>query len=347
VTVTTKVPSGLPGADYVVVGQGCGDCVASFYETGAFDLANTKIKLTYSPAGYSVGVSTASFLAPTGGNLSQTDDDQDLFTLPFTLPYPGGSTGSIRICSNGFISAGDNGVVYTPSTSAFLAGQPRWAPCWRDLTPSGSNNVYAQNVGGVAYVTWLNVNNYGQANTPNTFQVQFHPNGDVHIVYQTMTPSGTSYLVGWTPGGGAQDPGSRNLSADIVTGFSVCGTDSLGIAMTSSARPVLNTALNLQITNLPASTLGGVMVLSPNSVPGGIDLTFVLDMPGCNGYLLPDILSGFFLASAPSYNWPFLVPNDNSLVGQTTMFQGLMIAPGFTGSGFLTTNGVEFLYGLL
>jgi hypothetical protein len=348
VTVTTKVPSGVPGADFAVVGQGCGSCVASFYEAPGFDLANQKMKLTYSGGAYTVGVSTNNFVAPTGGDLNMGDDDEDSFALPFTLNYPGGSTTSLRICSNGFISPGiGNGNSYQPSVASFLNGtQPRWALAWHDLTPSGANDVYAQVVGGAVHVTWLNVSNYpSSSNQPNTFQAQFQPNGDVHVIYQTMTVSG-SYVAGWTPGGGAQDPGSRDLSADIVTGFSVCANDSVGMSMTASDRPVLNTAIDFQMTDLPASTIGGVMVYSPTSVPAGIDLTFLLDMPGCYGYLLPDILSGFFLASAPAHNWPFFVPNAPSLVGQTTMFQGLMIAPGFTGSGFLTTNGVELLYGL-
>ncbi|MBL9078611.1 MAG: hypothetical protein JNL08_13960 [Planctomycetes bacterium] len=346
VTVTTKVPSGLPGADFALVGQGCGDCTASFYEIANFDLANRKMKLTYAGGGYSVADSTANFVAPTGGNLSQTDDDQDIYNLGFSLPYPGGTTTQVRICSNGFVSpAGDNGTTYTPSSSAFLSGNARWAACWRDLTPSGANNVYAQTVSGIAYITWQNVPNYSQTGSANTFQVQLHPNGDVHVIWQAMSATGSAALVGWTPGA-ASDPGPRDLSADITSGFTVCADDSLALAMAPSARPILNTTVNLQITNLPASSLGGVMVFSPTEIPGGIDLGF-LNMAGCFGYQLPDILGSFFAAPPPSVNWPFTVPNDNGLVGQTTMFQGLMIAPGFTGSGFLTTNGVRFLYGLL
>lgn len=345
-TVTTKVPSGVPGADYALVGNGCVDCAASFYESPGFDLANQKIKLTYSGGAYSVGVSTNSFVAPVGGDLNLTDDSQTTYALPFTLNYPGGSTTLLRICSNGFISPGaSNGTDYTPSVSAFLSGNPRWAVVWRDLQPSGANDVYAHTAGGVVYVTWLNVSNYPATSpAPNTFQAQFYSNGDVHLIYQSMSVSGNN-LVGWTPGGGAQDPGSRDISADAATGFTVCGTDSLGIAMTVSNRPVLNTSIDFQLTSLPASTVGGIMVLSPTSIPAGIDLTGLLDMSGCYAYLLPDILSSLFLASAPSYNWPFLVPNAPSLVGQTTMVQALMIAPGFTGSGFLTSNGVELLYG--
>lgn len=349
VTVSTKVPSGVPGADFAVVGQGCGSCVASFYENGPADLANTKIKLAYGPGGYTVGVSTNTFVTPTSGDLNMGDDTEASVALPFTLNYPGGSTTTLRICSNGFISPGiGNGNSYTPSASGLLNGAlPRWSAWWRDLTPAGADDVYAEVTPTVARITWLNVKNYNSNPVqPNTFQVQFHANGDVHILYQTMTVVGSSQLVGWSRGAGAQDPGSRDLSADIVGGFSVCATDSIAMAMTASNRPVLNTSIDLQLTNLPASTLGGVMVYSPTSVPAGIDLTGLMGMEGCYGYLLPDILSSLFLTSGASHNWPFFVPNLPILVGQTTMFQGLMIAPGFTSSGFLSTNGVELLYGL-
>ncbi|MBL9078612.1 MAG: hypothetical protein JNL08_13965 [Planctomycetes bacterium] len=346
VSVTTKVPSGVPGADFALVGQGCGACAASFYQSGAFDLANSKMRLSLVGGAYSIGSSAAAYVAPTGGNLNQGDDDQDVYNLGFSLPYPGGTTTQIRICSNGFVSpAGDNGTDYTPSVAAFLAGNPRWAPCWHDLSPTGAGNVYAQTIAGVAYVTWLNVPNFSDG-ALNTFQMQFRATGQVDFVWQAMNPSGTDYVVGWTPGGGASNPGSRDLSVDVPLGFSVCGVDSVALAMTASARPIVNTTVNLQITNLPASSLGGVMVFSPTEIPGGIDLGF-LNMAGCFGYQLPDILGSFFAAPPPSANWPFTVPNDTGLVGQTTMFQGLMIAPGFNPAGFLTTNGVRFLYGLL
>ncbi|MBL8727731.1 MAG: hypothetical protein JNM25_04825 [Planctomycetes bacterium] len=345
VAVTTKVPSGVPGADYTLVGTGCGSCVASFYESPGFDLANTKIKLAYNGGAYSVGVSTNSFVAPTGGDLNMGDDTESTFALPFTLNYPGGSTTTLRICSNGFISPGaSNGTGYTPSVSGFLGGSPRLALAWRDLQPSGANDVYAQVVGGAVHVTWLNVNNYNQSNSPNTFQAQFQPNGDVHLIYQSMTVSG-SYLVGWTPGGGAQDPGSSDISAGIGAGFAVCGAEQTPITLGVSNRPVLNTTIDFLIGNLPASSQVAVMALSITSIPQGFDLGPILDMQGCFGYGLPDGLSGAFPAPAPGVSWSFFVPNLPVLIGQTTMFQSLVVAPGFTGSTYLTTNGVELLYG--
>jgi hypothetical protein len=345
VAVTTKVPSGVPGADYTPVGVGCGNCAASFYESPGFDLANTKIKLAYNGGAYSVGVSTNNFVAPTGGDLNMSDDSESTFAVPFTLNYPGGSTTSVRICSNGFISPGaSNGTGYTPSGGAFVAGNARWALAWRDLNPSGANDVYAQVVGGAVHVTWLNVNNYNQANSPNTFQAQFQPNGDVHLIYQAMTVSG-SYLAGWTPGGGAQDPGSRDISATIGAGFSVCAVDQTPVNLTVSNRPVLNTTIDFTIDNLPPSSSVAAMALSITSIPAGFDLGPILDIPGCFGYGLPDGISGAFAAPSPSVQWSFFVPNLPSLIGQTTMFQSLVVAPGFNDGGYLTTNGIELLYG--
>ena len=91
--------------------------------------------------------------------------------LPFPLPYPGGSTTQLRVCSNGFISpAGSNGTSYSPQVTALLQGQPRWAAAWHDFTPNATAPVVLDSSPAVVRVTWLNVPNYGSGGA-NTFQV--------------------------------------------------------------------------------------------------------------------------------------------------------------------------------
>jgi len=347
VDVTTKVPNGIPAAEQTPIGSGCANCASSFYESFAsgFDLANTKIKLTYSANGYSVGPSTATYVAPSGGNQNLTDEDDVLYTLPFSLPFPGGSTTSIRICDNGYIWASNTSVIdYTPSSAEFLAAARRWAPCWHDFAPAGANNVYVNTAAGVVRVTWLNVPNWAAPAGSTTFQVQFYNNGDVHFLYNAVSTNADPYLVGFSRGTNALDPGSRDISATVGAGFSLCATDITGITHSVSARPVLGTTIQLIASNLPPSTLAGFQMIGFTTFPAGVDLTTLLDMPGCFLYTVPDI-SVTFTPVGSSNSMPLTVPLDPTLNGQEVGSQTITISPGFNPSGLLSSNGVLLLFG--
>ena len=102
VAVPARVPSGIPSAYVVAVGDGCGDCFASFYETfentGTTDLVGSSMSLTLTPGGYQVAAGSGSFQPPGGLDLGLGDDAETTVQLPFTLPYPGGSTNQLTIC---------------------------------------------------------------------------------------------------------------------------------------------------------------------------------------------------------------------------------------------------------
>jgi hypothetical protein len=68
-----------------------------------------------------------------------------------------------------------------------------------------------------AVVTFNNVPNYGGGGSA-TFQWQFWANGTVHVIYQAVTGS-PSTLVGYSPGGGATDPGAIDISAALAAGL--------------------------------------------------------------------------------------------------------------------------------
>ena len=98
--------------------------------------------------------------------------------------------------------------------------------------------------------------------TPSTFQFQFDLNtGFFHIVFQNMDTvsvsgwaNGEGYIVGYTPGNGAGDPGSTDLTP-IVTGASTIqtpGVDTLPLALDASARPVIGSTINMTVSNIPA-----------------------------------------------------------------------------------------------
>lgn len=350
VAVNSRVPSGIPTASVTSIGTGCGACTASFYEwfgnASSFDLANHSMALTLSGTNYRAGTSTATYVAPTGSNLNLTDDSETTVSLPFPLPYPGGSTSSLHVCSNGFVSpAGSNGSSYIPDVSAFLGGQPCWAAAWHDLEPSGNANVYVDASAAMVRITWLNVPAYGQPGSSNTFQYQFLPNGTVHLLWRGMSGTGNSFLVGYTPGGNANDPGSRDLSTTLPAGFGTCPTDSLGLSLTASNRPVLGTSINLVTDGVPPGTTFGALLLAFVQASPPQDLG-VIGMTGCFNYTVNPMLFDLFAAPSGSHPTALTVPNDNSLIGLPIVAQSATFGTTLTPFGAISSNGLALLLGL-
>src|SRR5262249_1742143 len=190
-----------------------------------FGPANNRMAMPLSGNQCAVSHGTGTFVAPTGSTLGLGDDTETTLALPFALPFPGGTTNQIVVCSNGFISPTSNGTDYTPNVSGFLAGAPRWAAAWHDFIDSaalgGGGTIRFASSATAVRVTWSGVFSYGTT-SPSTFQVQFFPNGTVNYVWQTMSNQGSAYLVGWTPGGNAADPGNRDLSVTLPTPLNLC-----------------------------------------------------------------------------------------------------------------------------
>ena len=349
VSVLTLGPSGAPVALASNTGHGCGaiTCARSFYEffnsAAAFDLANSSFTMTYANNVYTVGTGSGTYVAPTGSTLSLGDDAESTVTLPFAMPYPGGSTNQLVVCSNGFVSASSNGTTWDPSVAAFLSGAPRWAAMWHDLNPGVGGQVRLDSSASVVRITWVAVPNYSGGGTA-TFQYQFLPSGTVHVIYQAVTAAGNLYLTGYTPGGGAADPGSINISAALATPFNLCLTNSGPVALNASARPILGTTINLTTSNIPNGTLLGLLILSLTQYSPGIDLTF-LQMPGCELYAGLDSLTQFATPGA-SAAVPFTSPVTPSLAGTIVMGQSATLSPGFNPFGFLTSNGVVMVLGV-
>src|SRR5262249_5482885 len=346
----SKVPSGIPTANVISVGTGCGACSSSFYEyfgtAAGFDLANSSMALVYSNGSYHVTTSAAAYVAPVGTNLNLTDDSETTVLLPFTLPYPGGSTPTLQVCSNGFISPGaGNGTVFTPDVSAFLGGtQPRWAACWHDLLPVAANNVYfdVDASAAVVRVTWLNVPNYSGGGA-NTFQYQFLPNGTIHVLWQAMSAVGNAYLVGHTPGGGATARGARDVPPALPVGFDQCGINRLALSL-AAGMPVLGTTVNLTTTNVPPGSPFGATVVSFTAAVPPTNLASI-GMPGCQAYLIG---GNAWLVSAPGASFALAlgIPLDNSYIGTNVVAQSFTLSPPLPPLGAIASNGGQLLLGL-
>jgi hypothetical protein len=347
VAVNSEVPSGIPTARVARVGEGCGgNCDSSYYELFAangFDLANRSITHTLAGGAYTVSPGTGTFVAPAGTALTLGDDSEATVSIPFSLPYPGGSTTQLIVCSNGFISpVSGNGTTYTPAIGAFLAGQPRWAACWHDLNPASGGQVLVDASASTVRVSWVNVPNFSVGGL-NTFQYQFFPNGTVHMLWGTMTSGGNGYIVGWTPGRGARDPGSRDLSA-LTTPFQLCAGSYPSLSLDASARPILGTTINLVTTNVPTGTTHGALLLGFAQASPPVDLT-PIGMIGCSYYISgPNLGVGFSNPSSTVQN-QLPIPNQSVLTGLVIVGQTFTVGVPINPLGVIGSNGLALTLG--
>jgi hypothetical protein len=163
-----------------------------------------------------------------GTALNLTDDQTVARPLGFTFPFPGGSTTSIGICSNGFIwlDSTQTSNDFSATVAEFLgSGQaaPRLTPCWRDFNPdaAGSDDVYLNTFSDRAVITWHNVVRFG-GTTPMTVQCQILSNGSVYYFYDgNIDGTGGTFaegrsLIGIKGGVGAvADPGNTDYTAAL------------------------------------------------------------------------------------------------------------------------------------
>lgn len=332
------------------VGNGCGGtaitCDEAFYETPGFDLANSSFTLDYDGTAYSLVAGQGSWIPPFGGVLSLGDDSEVTQSLPFSLPYPGGSTNSLAVCSNGFISTVSNGTAWTPDAADFLADATRWCPMWHDLSPNqnGSGDVHFNVNASRAVVTWNGVEYYS-SNSTATFQIQFWANGDVHCIYQSVASGGNDYLVGFSMGGVTADPGSMDISTSLNGSVQVCNSTAgtQNVALNSSTRPITGTTVSLVTSNLPAGAAGGLSILSLTPIAGGIDLTF-LGMPGCRVYQQLTVVDSFGIIAGSGFRF-LPIPNAPSLIGTKVFNQSVVLALNINSANMVTSNGLELTIG--
>ena len=350
VTVGGKAPSGLVYAQATSIGTGCGGapaCNNSFYEQG-YD-GYSGFTVTPAAGGYSVSALAGSWIAPAGTTVSLTDDSGSNQSIPFSFPHANGTTSNLWICSNGFVTAGSSGSTSYQSSGPGLVGMGNttWAACWRDLNPaaSGGGNVRFDANASRVVVTFNGVYIYSTT-TPVTFQWQFYPSGVVHVIYQNV-PNATQPVIGYSPGQGAANPGATDLSAALPAGFSLCqpATPAIGpVSLAAGTRPVINTTMNFNTTNIPAGTGIAVLILSPTLFSPGVDLG-IINMPTCTLYANLDILNGFATpSSSVTYGW--FVPNDLTLAGVVAAAQVATLTPGINPFGMATSNGLQLLFGV-
>lgn len=349
VTLDTR---GSSAASASVYGSGCYTSYRSFYEQfpGAVDLAGTAsststLAMAPNGAGYTVSAGPNAWFTPTSANLGLTDDSlSSARTLPFSFPFPGGSTTSLRVCSNGFVwlNGTSTDTDYTPTVAELCANPARLAALWTDLNPATAGTVHydVDPSNSAVYCTWLAVPAYGSTGTAgNSFQIVLRSSGAVELRYRQLASTPAGALVGWSPGNGAVEPPARDLS--LAMPFAT-GADAAGLTFTPNNRPVVGTTLQMTIGNIPAGTVFGGVFLGWSQVPAGIDLAGI-GMPGCSRYCSQEF-AYTVMAASPSHVFQFGVPAGATWHGIRMFAQAATLSTGFNSLGALSSNGIELLF---
>jgi len=332
-------------------GAGCLDQTSTFYETfapGTFDLSGTapgSNSLLLNPTGaggYAVLPGSGTWFTPTSANLGLSDDSvSPSLALPFPLITPAGITSALVVSSNGFIWTGANGAngCCNGDPVALLAQGERFCPLWQDLNPGVGGTVHfdVDPSNTAAYVTWLGVPEFGQTNT-NTFQVAFFASGAVEFRYQSCVNVTHTVLTGWSAGAGNRNPGSRDLSTSVPF---VTQQDARPLVLATSARPRIGTSINWITTNVPTTSVLGILGLGFGSIVPGFDLA-PLGAPGCYQHVGVSA-SAVFLPSGNTGTIPFAIPNNPGLAGVRVFAQSLALTPSVNPLGVVTSNGLDLL----
>ncbi|MFO0175282.1 MAG: hypothetical protein ACK51X_00350, partial [Planctomycetota bacterium] len=246
-------------------------------------LTGRSLKFLPSGSGYLMLPGNATgYIAPTPAATVVTlaDDTENTVTLGAPFNYPGGSTSTLFVHANGYVSVGSNntlpgGFNDIPEIPQMLnAPETAWWS-WHDYNPAeaGSGQVKFEQIGSVACITWDGVESYPTtAVNPSTLQFQFDlASGEVTIVWVTIEAQGgtgflqgSDHIIGFSPGGASPTTGQFNITTLTTQVLTVPERFPLGLGTTS--KPLLGTTVSLDTTSPPNIGLG-VNFLSTVQIP--------------------------------------------------------------------------------
>lgn len=370
----------LSSASHQNFGSGCysytapdaTNCLQAFAGTPAAKAALDGNALLFSLTGngyvanWLPGLAATLYVPPTGAAtvVANADDTTTTFSPSVAPPVPGGTAAQWTVSSNGVLTAaaaGNQGTAYAATLALTAPATGLAWYNWRDYNPglAGSGQIKTEEAGGVLYVTFDGVYEFGTSN-PATFQWQIDlTTGDVFMVWVSMAVSTntTTMVVGSTLAGAGPTPVSVDLPTQTpIVMDSAPPAVLLPLSLSASPAPVINpsTNVNFVIGNIPEFVPGSGIYLSTlffslNPLPGGFDLAGILTvMPGCKAYIATlDVNLGTAVTIAPTSSVPvtFAAPTfapGNIVAAQAVaLFDGSFpLANGETG-GFVLSNAVK------
>ncbi|MFN9332592.1 MAG: hypothetical protein ACK6D1_08325 [Planctomycetota bacterium] len=329
-------------------------------------LTGRSLKFLPSGSGYLMLPGNATgYIAPTPAATVVTlaDDTENTVTLGAPFNYPGGSTSTLFVHANGYVSVGSNntlpgGFNDIPEIPQMLnAPETAWWS-WHDYNPAeaGSGQVKFEQIGSVACITWDGVESYPTtAVNPSTLQFQFDlASGEVTIVWVTIEAQGgtgflqgSDHIIGFSPGGASPTTGQFNITTLTTQVLTVPERFPLGLGTTS--KPLLGTTVSLDTTSPPNIGLG-VNFLSTVQIPApGLDLA-ILGAPGC--LALADVGAGLGNAISNlglpgvTLQSSLALPNNPALAGVRIYSQSAWLDAAANALGVVTSNAVELVLGI-
>ncbi|MCA8948671.1 MAG: hypothetical protein KDE27_04170 [Planctomycetes bacterium] len=344
-------------------GEGCYNYPQSYYEyqvgpgSGSFntwDFSNSAISMINQGDDYLVFPSSATVTTPTSTPLTTAgatydDDITAPIPLPWTFPYPGGTTGQIIVSTNGHIFLGSSPATFGPYNFAqFFSDVPRLACAWMDLdlTNQGTMHYDVDPGNQFVQVTWLNCPEWDpNASIPglgsNTFQITLWQNGDVDYAYGTVTVYNCPLVVGYGRGDGTADPGSVDLSAALPL---TSGDGSEPSQLSLSGRPIIGTTTDFVCSNITAGTSFGIMIFSFGST-NPTELS-AFGMPGCYQHVTIPGFNLFAPVVSGQITAALALPNQASYNGVNIFGQVGLLTAGQNPTGVTFSNGVCVHIGL-
>lgn len=294
------------------------------------------------------------YVAPTAAAtvVATTDDAFGAFTLSAPMPVPGGVTSTLQICTNGYVHLSDNAPAapadWSPTLAEFEAFvDPTICGPWYDWSPNQAGQVLVEEIGGIAYVTWVGVQPYNGTGT-DTWQYQIEvATGNCTIVFDSMSFTGASVwhtpLFGATPGN-ATVVRDTDWSAELQTGVMVFDNGIAPLELDSNL-PVLGGSWDLTTSNIdPVSPVS--ITFFGDAQGTGLPLSVIgFNAPGCSIWINQALgsLSGISNGGVSTTSFP--IPSNTALTGFQISAQSISLTLA-NPANLLTSNGVLGTLGL-
>jgi hypothetical protein len=345
------VPTACEPANNTNYGKGCPNLSATAYENfpaNTIDLSNTSIRMTPTGAGYLFTPGTGTNYTHTVAGLALGDDAVGTLALPVPFNYPGGSTSTLSICSNGYIWMQSPNTLadFSPTNAELFSNPARLMPMWCDGVPDDVTNVanvFAEvdAINNKAYVSWLNIPIFGGVGGTMNVQCELDlTSGAVEYRYGAIS-CGNVCIVGWTPGTGASviDGGSIDISATLPGSFQTTQPEKQPLSLSAAGNPTIGGTVAFTTSQITGSGLSFYLLSAAQFNPG-LDLG-VFGAPGCQAYVqLPEILSNLQVG-LPTASTNLTIPNDPFFAGLAVFSQSVALDATANAFGIITSNGVR------